>query len=378
MSSNTTRVSFGQRAVVALVGFGAGLLIAASAALGTYFGYLTGSHFDWRLGVVFAGAALGGEIVKPFAMRAAFDALGRLNLLRAAACLSVALVCVGYSLASELALSATGRGDMVAERKSQSDGAGDARANRARWVAELGKLKESRPLSELEPLVASARPTCRIYVTAERRETVCAKDPKLLSEYGRAKRKAELEAKIDSTKQGTDKTADPLAAASAFYLGAAGYRFSSDELSIWLYLVPVLFLEIGSAFSVIVVRAMYPVRREPRRWFGWRRRTDAIVEPSTEPPPSVRTVPNPSELSGTVLKFKPRGRPVTEAKALAFVRAKLGSGERFPSQDAIAERFSVAKSTVSAWVSKWERAGLIARSRDGRCNVVSAGRALSA
>jgi hypothetical protein len=358
---------------------GAGLLVAASAALGTYFGYLSGSHFDWRLGVVFAGAALGGEIVKPFAVRAAIDALGRFNLVRFVACALVAVVCIGYSLASELALSAMGRGDMVAMRKASSDTAGNARGDRARHVAELATLKAARPVSELEPLVASARPTCRIIVTAEKRETVCAKDPKLLSEYGRAKRRAELEGKIaviDGKGVGTTKAADPLATATAFYLGAAGYRFDAADVSIWLYLVPVLFLEIGSAFSMIVVRAMIPVQREPRRWFRRRERSNS-AEPN---PPASAPIPepvNPAEPS-KVVRLPARGKPMLEAKALAFVREKLANGERFPSQDAIAERCSVAKSTVSEWMKKWESLGLIARARDGRCNVVSAGRALSA
>jgi len=370
----------GQRVTVGLVMLGAGLLIAASAALGTYFGYLSGSHFDWRLGLVFAGAALGGELIKPFATRAAFDALGRFNLLRFVACASVAVVCIGYSLASELALSAMGRGDMVASRKASSDTAGHARGDRARHVAELSRIKDARPVSELEPLVQSARPICRIHVTSGSRTTVCAKDSRLMSEYGRAQRRADLEAKIasiDAKGPAADKTADPLAAASAFYLGAAGYRFDASEISIWLYLVPVLFLEVGSALSMIVVRAMIPVQREPRRWFRRREKANS-AEPN---PPASAPVPepvNPAEQSGKVVRLPARGKPMLEAKALAFVRERLASGGRFPSQDAIAERCSVAKSTVSAWMSKWEQLGLVERARDGRCNVVSAGHALSA
>jgi hypothetical protein len=46
---------------------GALLLVGASAALGSYFGYIIGSQTHALLGLVFAGAALGGEIVKPYA-----------------------------------------------------------------------------------------------------------------------------------------------------------------------------------------------------------------------------------------------------------------------------------------------------------------------
>jgi hypothetical protein len=44
------------------------LLVGASAALGSYFGYLIGSQQHMLLGLVFAGAALGGEMLKPFAV----------------------------------------------------------------------------------------------------------------------------------------------------------------------------------------------------------------------------------------------------------------------------------------------------------------------
>ena len=98
-----------------------------------------------------------------------------------------------------------------------------------------------------------------------------------------------------------------------------------------------------------------------------------LAAPNRSPEP----VMNSAEPSPTVLQFRVRGRPMAEAKALAFVRDRLSSGERFPSQDAIAERCSVAKSTVSGWMKNWEKHGTIARSRDGRCNIVSAGVALS-
>jgi hypothetical protein len=45
---------------------GALLLVGASAALGSYFGYVIGSQQHMLLGLVFAGAALGGEVVKPY------------------------------------------------------------------------------------------------------------------------------------------------------------------------------------------------------------------------------------------------------------------------------------------------------------------------
>jgi DNA-binding MarR family transcriptional regulator len=45
-------------------------------------------------------------------------------------------------------------------------------------------------------------------------------------------------------------------------------------------------------------------------------------------------------------------------------------GETLPSQVAIAKRFGLPKQTVSRWMTKWETAALISRTRDGRRNVI--------
>jgi hypothetical protein len=299
------------RLIRAIVSAGAVLLIAASAALGTYFGYQSGSHYHWAVGVAFAVAALGGEILKPFALSAAFDALGRWDFLRAPACLMVALVCVTYSLAAELALSANSRGDLVAERKAQAEAAGDAKADRKRWADELAGLKASHPkdrgLAEISAVVAGARPVCGIVATLKGgRRTECGKPAGLLAEQGRAKRRAELEGKLDgkAAPARAVKAADPLASAVAFYLGAAGFEVDADGLSIWLYLVPVIFLEIGSAFGLIVARAAT----------GATDATVATLEARALPAATVaETV---AELPATVLRAE-RAAPAAEAATVA-------------------------------------------------------------
>jgi len=41
-----------------------------------------------------------------------------------------------------------------------------------------------------------------------------------------------------------------------------------------------------------------------------------------------------------------------------------------PSQATIARRFRLPKQTVSRWMGRWEAAGLLLRTRDGRRNVI--------
>ena len=70
--------------------------------------------------------------------------------------------------------------------------------------------------------------------------------------------------------------------------------------------------------------------------------------------------------------FRRPAKPVAtvEADVLAYVAERLNAGEALPSQTAIVERFRLPKQTVSRWMAKWETAGLISRTRDGRRNVI--------
>jgi hypothetical protein len=109
----------------------------------------------------------------------------------------------------------------------------------------------------MEALVAGAKPQCRISMTLERgRETICAKPAPLIAELGRAKRRVELEATIAAAEKAVEtapaavKDADPLAA--AYYMTAAGWKVAAETVSPWLYLLPVLFLELGSALGLVV------------------------------------------------------------------------------------------------------------------------------
>lgn len=348
---------------------GALLMIGASAGLGTYYGYQVGAQLGWLVGLTFAGAALGGELLKPFAMRAAVDALGRLNLVRAAVCLAVALVCVGYSLASELALSATGRGDIAADRQAHATGAKAADGQRTRAVAELATLKPARPVAELEPIVATAREVCQEVQDMRSRRTVCSKDPRLLAELGRAKRRVELEAVVAAASPvaGTgQREADPLAAALAYYAAGFGYEVEAAGLTKWLHLVPVLFLEIGSALGLLVAAEFgrpqvpaNPASQEPNRAEPEAKNEVEAAEPS-EPAPKAPP--------------KRSSRPMNKLEAERYVVTQLALGRELPSQDWLCEHCKVGKATAHEWVKEWKRRGLVKTERTGRCNAIVKGR----
>jgi hypothetical protein len=221
------------RLTSSILSTGAVLLVAASSALGAYFGFTVGAHQHVLIGIVFALAALGGEIVKPFAISEALSALMGFNVVRFAACALLGVVCIVYSLSAELSLAAGGRGDIVAQRTSDAD------------VGQMAKGRYDRADAELRELNGLPKAATR-KEAAERSKRRDALEAQM--------QQAELDRKAAPAVQ----SADPLADAISAYGAALGFTMKSDQLLPWLALVPVLFLELGSALAIVVVRGAGP------------------------------------------------------------------------------------------------------------------------
>lgn len=258
---------------------GAILLISSSAALGAYYGFTVGAHQHLALGLIFGAAALGGEILKPFAVAGMVDALRSCEFLRALSCLALAFVCIVYSLAAELSLAAGSRGDMASARQVSADTIKNVRERRTRAATELGQIAPARAPSELAPLVAKLKATPGVYgcegpPDGPLSRKVCGDALSMQAEAARAVRRAELEAVISEMDRAiaeraglpapTVADADPLASALSAYLSALGRKVEPDTLAPWLALIPVLFLEFGSALSLIVVRQIGAADRTGR------------------------------------------------------------------------------------------------------------------
>ena len=110
----------------------------------------------------------------------------------------VALALSGaYSISAALGSASGVRTNAATIETATTDARTKAQAAYDAAKAELDGLKPARPAAELEPLIRSARPVCRIVVTLSRRDTVCEPPPTLVAELGRSKRRAELEGKIE-------------------------------------------------------------------------------------------------------------------------------------------------------------------------------------
>jgi hypothetical protein len=212
-----------------LVSVAALLLVAASAGFGMLFAWQVGSRHDLALGILSVAMALGLELSKPFAISSAFASLRRWNVVTAACLILVGLLAMGYSLQAELTFMSMTRSDLVAERASISDAAQRADSRYKEVEAELAALK---PVSNKE------RDT-DAYL--RRREAL----------------RTELhQAEHDRQSAPVVSAPDPGAVALSAYAASLGAKVDPAVLGLWLPLVGALALELGAAFSVVLVRSV--------------------------------------------------------------------------------------------------------------------------
>ena len=107
----------------------------------------------------------------------------------------------------------------------------------------------------------TAKPQCRIVVSNGYRGETCSKPAVLTAELGRAKRRAELDQKIeratiDLARTGPSKVANADAVALATYLQALGLSVDADRVNKLLILIAVLVIDCGSGLSLAVAMAL--------------------------------------------------------------------------------------------------------------------------
>jgi hypothetical protein len=212
-----------------LVTAAAVLLAVASGGLGALFAWQVGSKHDAVLGVLSVAMALGLEISKPFAISGAFASLRQWRIGTAVALTLVGVLAVAYSLQAELTFMAMTRGDMVAERAGEV-GAGQR--------AEVRYRKAETELAALKP-AGTGKNATTAYLS--RRDGL----------------QADLRsAELDRRSAPGIAVADPGAVALSAYASALGLKMDAGQLGQWLPLISVLALEIGAAFSVVLVRSV--------------------------------------------------------------------------------------------------------------------------
>jgi hypothetical protein len=237
---------------------------AASAAVGVIVGHMLGAQYGPTLAVVFATAALAGEILKPFAFLALWRSARRLRIASAAVCAVVALSCLAYSLAADLYLSSRLRGDMAAQRDHAARLLDDARADRQRLTASLAELRsDSSVRAEIDRLLVTPGANGCAVVDGPVSREVCKQVEQLradraATESRRRTIEAELMA-VNAAIRAADGhvSADPLASAISAYARALGVAdWKPADVAPWLALLLPALLEIGSSLGLVVTASL--------------------------------------------------------------------------------------------------------------------------
>ena len=238
------------------------IFTAASGALNIAYGAARGS--DLSSTIVWGGVAAAVAVVFALSWPATIRAAEARRLSAFAMCLAALLLSGSYSIVAALGSASGGR--VAAERSETVATGAQQRAVMAYKAAqdELASLKASRPVAELEALVAGARPVCRVTVTAGNRQTICAPPAAMVAELGRAKRKADLQAAIERADEKLAK-APPVANSDSTalrrYLAAVGLDVGAERLNDLLVLLSVIVLECGGGLSIAVAMSLAPDRR---------------------------------------------------------------------------------------------------------------------
>jgi hypothetical protein len=247
--------------------FSAAIFTGASGSINVTYGWQKGGDLAGSL--IWAAVAAAVAIVFALSWPALIRSLEARRWSAALVAL-VALVLAGsYSVTAALGSAAGGRANAATTETATADASKKAQEAYDAAKAELATLKPARPVAELEAIIArnpGAGGRCA-FVNGSMR-TVCPPHP-LAPELARAKRRAELEAKIEReavklASTGPAKQANSDARTLARYLQALGLNTTAEHLNDLLVLLAVLMIEAGGGLSLALGMALggSPAARE--------------------------------------------------------------------------------------------------------------------
>src|SRR6476469_8067963 len=231
------------------------IFIAASGAPNIVYGWSKGDSLPTSL--VWAGVAGAVAIVLALSVPALVRSIEARRWSAAVMALVALLLSGTYSVTAALGSAAGGRQNAATAETATADARKRLQGAYDAAKAELDALRPSRAVGELEALVAGTKPVCREVQDFRSRRTECSPPAALVAELGRAKRRAELEAKIERASGELAniqpaRVANSDAKALTRYLGALGFEVSPDRLSDLLVLLSVVMIEVGGSLALAV------------------------------------------------------------------------------------------------------------------------------
>jgi hypothetical protein len=413
-----------------IIGIGAALLSAAVLYFNGTYGY---SQAGWGLALAFLGFA----IVKDGAMSYAWSARGEYGRL-AAGILSLIALCISCLAAVGAASSGKqAASDPKAAAIERYESAKRTRDSADKRLAELGSVKLSRSqaeakaadlLSKVDASIARRTAGCTELAPKSNGPRQVAANRAACQPWIEAKAVADTAAEIEALtvkrdaaeavmSEGKPASADAQASTIAWLLSLFTKLHGIDSIQAFTNLMIGLGLEISSplawaAFASAKRGHVRPASKKVEKIDIATSKADekrdthnpahipvdvsgqsdfpAVAEAQFAELKSALTGEQPNGSGAKIVQFPaPNGSPngsgpqgpkpgrrarFAKDQALEDLVGRLDSGERFGSQDELASRYGVAKSTMSDWLKDWEQSGAIPqRMTVGRCKAVAGG-----
>ena len=343
----------------------AGLFTLTSAATNALYGFRKGA--DLSTSLIWLAVSIAASIVFALSVPALLQSLSTKKWTQALlVCIGFA-VCGTYSVVAALGSASGGRQDAARTESTQQSARARAQAAYDKATAELEAIKPARSVAELEALIAGAKPVCRIVVTIHRRDTVCNPPPALTAELGRAKRRSELERKIETARlelaAPATRQANSDAVAIAAYLSALGWAVEADTLNRLLALLAVLVIELGGGASLAIGMALSEAsvhRRQTERTKEANDQTERTANERQNAAPERRPeIASPVSVIARSPTLNERPARPAHERVLSALRAK--DGVLFGSQGALGASFGWSKTRMNEVLHQLQAAGRILR-----------------
>lgn len=204
--------------------------VSTSAAQSVSNGIALGSATSQAHALIFAAGSLAGAVLQPISWLCLFLACRKRQWGRAVVALFLGVACLIYATLSSLGFVSASRSDATAARSKSADTYALTKAQAEAAVLELNSINKAH---------------------RGNRKT----------EAQRAERRKELQSTIAAATEDLDDhtatgAADPAAASLAAYASAVGLHWTAEQIAPWITAATVLFFEVCSGASLIVVSVL--------------------------------------------------------------------------------------------------------------------------
>jgi hypothetical protein len=261
------------------------------------------------------------------------------------------------------------------DRKDLEDALEQAKTERSKAADQLERAIQGREDAQRTAQICQApagKAECKGVTKRSLRDTI-ATAAKAEGDADVRKQRADTayfqaQAKLQNTPAQQVENADLQGSANLFSAIGLGEKTTIEALLAML--VPFgqsLFCEIGFLVSVANARGYMGHGSVPVET----KSTETDPPTRRRKPINRRAVETQKLIGSNVVRLPVEAK--AKAETLAFVLGEIRAGRSFPSQDALAARAGVVKSTISKWAREWEAAGHIRRTRiGGRHKVIGA------